>query len=40
VQPLNTYPEAVNAERLVGVVGIRNVAAAFFLGQVDLTGKP
>jgi hypothetical protein len=40
VPPLNTYPEAKNAERLAGVVGIRNVAAAFFLGQVDLVGKP
>ena len=40
VQPLNTYPEAINAERLVGVVGIRNVAAAFFLGKVELIGKP
>jgi peptidoglycan hydrolase-like protein with peptidoglycan-binding domain len=40
IQPLNTYPEADNAERLAGVVGIRNVAAAFFLGKVDLIGKP
>jgi peptidoglycan hydrolase-like protein with peptidoglycan-binding domain len=40
IQPLNTYREADNAERLAGVVGIRNVAAAFFLGKVDLIGKP
>ena len=40
IPALNTYPEAVNAERLAGVVGIRNVAAAFFLGKVDLIGKP
>jgi hypothetical protein len=40
VPDLNTYPEADNAERLAGVVGIRNVAAAFFLGKVDLIGKP
>jgi hypothetical protein len=40
VPPLDTYPEAVNAEHLVGVVGIRNLAAAFFLGRVDLIGKP
>lgn len=40
IQGLYTYPEANNAERLAGVVGIRNVAAAFFLGKVDLIGKP
>ena len=40
IQGLNAYPEADNAERLAGVVGIRNVAAAFFLGKVDLIGKP
>lgn len=40
IPPLNTYDEAENAERLAGVVGIRNVAAAFFLGKVDLVGKP
>jgi peptidoglycan hydrolase-like protein with peptidoglycan-binding domain len=40
IQPLNTYDEAKNAERLAGVVGIRNVAAAFFLGKVELIGKP
>lgn len=39
VPPLTTYPEAKNAERLAGVVGIRNLAAAFFLGKVDLIGK-
>jgi hypothetical protein len=40
VPALNTYREAINAERLAGVVGIRNVAAAFFLGKVSLIGKP
>ncbi|HLY03053.1 MAG TPA: DUF4157 domain-containing protein [Candidatus Cybelea sp.] len=40
IQPLNTYDEAENAERLAGVVGIRNLAAAFFLGKVELIGKP
>ena len=39
IQPLNTYDESENAERLAGVVGIRNVAAAFFLGKVELIGK-
>ena len=38
--PLNAYDEAENAERLAGVVGVRNVAAAFFRGRVDLVGKP
>ncbi|MUL63097.1 hypothetical protein BOO86_01360 [Mycobacterium sp. CBMA 234] len=40
ILPLSTYDEADNAERLAGVVGIRNVAAAFFLGLVDRIGKP
>jgi peptidoglycan hydrolase-like protein with peptidoglycan-binding domain len=39
IPPLNTYDEAKNAERLAGVVGIRNVATAFFLGKVELIGK-
>jgi hypothetical protein len=39
IPALNTYDEALNAERLAGVVGIRNVAAAFFLGRVNLIGK-
>jgi hypothetical protein len=39
IPALNTYPDAENAERLAGVVGVRNVAAAFFLGRVDLIGK-
>ncbi|MGB5761552.1 MAG: DUF4157 domain-containing protein, partial [Sedimenticolaceae bacterium] len=34
------YDEWVNAERMVGVVGIRNALAAFFLGRVDLIGRP
>src|SRR5262249_36951096 len=33
IQSLNTYRESENAERLAGVVGVRNVAAAFFLGK-------
>ena len=36
---LNTYIESENAERLGGVVGVRNLAAAFFLGKVELIGK-
>ncbi len=34
------YPEWINAERLVGIVGVRNAMSAFFLGQVDLIGGP
>jgi hypothetical protein len=40
VPPLNTYHESKNAERLAGIVGLRNLAAAFFLGKVELIGKP
>jgi hypothetical protein len=40
VPPLNTYRESENAERLAGVVGLRNVMAAFFLGKIELIGKP
>lgn len=40
VPPLTVYDEALNAERLAGVVGVRNEAAAFFLGKVELIGKP
>ena len=39
IQRLATYHESENAERLAGVVGIRNVAAAYFLGKVELIGK-
>jgi len=39
VQPVNTYKESQNAERLAGIVGLRNLAAAFFLGKVELIGK-
>ncbi|PSL44802.1 uncharacterized protein DUF4157 [Chitinophaga niastensis] len=39
IQALNTYGESENAERLAGVVGIRNLAAAFFAGKVELIGK-
>jgi hypothetical protein len=30
------YSEWVNAERAVGIIGIRNAMAAFFLGRTDL----
>ena len=33
------YPESQNAEKMAGIVGFRNIAAAFFLGQVELIGK-
>jgi len=33
------YPEAQNAARLAGLVGFRNVCAAFFLGKTELIGK-
>lgn len=39
IAPLNTYKESENAEKLAGLVGVRNVAAAFFLGKIDLIGK-
>jgi hypothetical protein len=39
VQKLNVYKESKNAERLAGIVGLRNLAAAFFLGNVELIGK-
>jgi peptidoglycan hydrolase-like protein with peptidoglycan-binding domain len=34
------YGEAEGAERMAGIVGVRNVMAAFFLGHVDLIGGP
>jgi hypothetical protein len=40
IQRLSTYRESQNAERLAGVVGLRNLMAAFFLGKVELIGKP
>ena len=39
IPPLTTYKESANAERLAGIVGVRNLAAAFFLGKVELIGK-
>lgn len=39
IQELNTYTQSKNAERLAGIVGLRNLAAAFFLGKVELIGK-
>ena len=40
VPPLNTYDEAANAERAVGIVGTRNAYAAYFLGEIDKLGGP
>jgi len=34
------YAEFANAERLAGIVGIRNFVAAFLMGRADLIGKP
>jgi Domain of unknown function (DUF4157) len=34
------YAEFANAERLAGIVGIRNFLAAFLMGKVELIGKP
>lgn len=34
------YREWANAERMVGITGIRNAMAAFFLGRTDLIGGP
>ena len=34
------YDSTEQAERAVGVVGVRNAMAAFFLGRVDLIGGP
>lgn len=39
IPPLHTYHESKNAERLAGILGVRNVAAAFFLGKVEYIGK-
>ena len=33
------YKESEYAERLAGIVGVRNIAAAFFAGKVELIGK-
>ena len=35
---LNTYDEAVDAERAAGLAGARNAYAAFFLGEIELLG--
>lgn len=32
------YPQAAEAEQVVGVVGARNMYAAYFLGEVELIG--
>jgi peptidoglycan hydrolase-like protein with peptidoglycan-binding domain len=34
------YAEFANAERLAGIVGIRNFLAAFLMGKAELIGKP
>jgi len=34
------YPSNVEAERVVGIVGIKNAQAAYFGGKVDLMGGP
>jgi hypothetical protein len=34
------YPSEKEAEMLAGVVGLRNVLAAYFLGHVELIGGP
>lgn len=39
IPPLGTYDEAINAERAAAIVGFDNMAAAFFLGEVELIGK-
>ncbi|MDX2304010.1 MAG: hypothetical protein NW226_14485 [Microscillaceae bacterium] len=36
VPGLGTYGEASNAEQLAGIVGLKNLLAAFFLGKVNL----
>jgi hypothetical protein len=38
VPPLSTYPQAIDAEQMVGIVGIRNAFAAYLLGEVRLIG--
>jgi peptidoglycan hydrolase-like protein with peptidoglycan-binding domain len=40
IPPPPRYGQWVNAERMVGIVGIRNALAAFFLGRTDLIGGP
>lgn len=35
IPPMGAYSEAVNAERVAGIIGIKNLYAAFFLGEVD-----
>jgi hypothetical protein len=34
------YAEFANAERMAGIVGIRNFLASYFLGKTELIGKP
>lgn len=35
IPPMGAYSEAVNAERVAGIIGTKNLYAAYFLGQVD-----
>ncbi|MBE7452130.1 MAG: peptidoglycan-binding protein [Kofleriaceae bacterium] len=39
IPALTTYGESENAERGAAIVGFDNMAAAFFLGQLELIGK-
>lgn len=36
---LHTYRQSENAERAAGIVGLKNMCGAFFLGHVELIGK-
>jgi hypothetical protein len=40
VPNLNVYVSTPNAEEVIGIVGIQNAYAAYFLGRVELIGKP
>ena len=40
IPPPTFYDSAAEAERAVGIVGVRNAMAAFFLGEVSLIGGP
>ena len=39
VPDLHTYGQSANAERAAGIAGLKNMCAAFFLGNVELIGK-
>ena len=40
VPSLNVYAGTSNAEDVIGIVGIQNALAAYFLGRVELIGRP